>query len=769
MNAHLYLLDARHAVERRVLLDNLRARGDIVAGGETENCVDLPPAGRQRTRDLHTLIEHLAGDDAILVVPLRVAWRIPHFARERKLRISDFLWGDPRQPGRLRSRFILGRDPVRAQCLRGEPAALGDLRRRFAAQVAADGNDAAAFAAFVVRQATLTLDGEERGIQGSRYKVPRFVGESILASPAFARSLQEMSVELGRSPADVRGQARRYLREMVASPSALFLDLRDWFDRRLWLRGYDPVIRYDPAEFERLRLTLRTHPTVLLFTHKTYGDAALPGLMLYANDLPMLHTFGGINLDLPVFGALMRRSGGIFIRRSFNDDAVYKLVLRKYVAFLLEKRFPMSWALEGTRSRLGKLMPPRLGLLKYTVEAARDAGLEDLHVVPFVTSFELIRDVDDYVAEQAGRAKKPESLLWLLGYARGVRRPMGRVRIDLGEPVVVRQPPAPDDRLALAKIAFNAAVHANRATPLTVTGVMCLVLLGMAPRGATAAELVKFVQVLAHWARSRGIRLSEELAADDPQDFLARLEALAASGLLLHDGQGRAGVYALDPARHPVASYYRNTIVHHFLHKAFIELALAKALDGGGDDLSQSFWDETERLRELFKFEFFYPAREQFRQELAAELERTDPRWREHLAGDLDRARRLAGRLQPFIAHAALLPYAEGYAVVVDQLARLAPGQSLDEDRCVTRALREGRRAHLLRSISSEASIGRMLFGNAYRLAVNLGLAGDTTEESLGRRRALLRELQALVRRMERLRLEALACAEEVMVAQGVR
>src|SRR5512140_1068277 len=112
MSARLYLLDARHAVERRFLLAALRAAGD------------------------------LAGDDTLQVVPLRVAWRIPHFARDRKLRIGDFLWGDPRQPGRLRSRIILRRDPARAQCLRGAPAALGELRRRFSTQVAVEGNDA---------------------------------------------------------------------------------------------------------------------------------------------------------------------------------------------------------------------------------------------------------------------------------------------------------------------------------------------------------------------------------------------------------------------------------------------------------------------------------------------------------------------------------------------------------------------------------------------------------------------------------------------------
>ena len=128
----------------------------------------------------------------------------------------------------------------------------------------------------------------------------------------------------------------------------------------------------------------------------------------------------------------MRRSGGIFIRRSFQDNAVYKLVLRRYIGFLLDYQFPMAWALEGTRSRLGKLMPPRYGLLKYVLDAAHDAGINDLHIVPFVSTFEQIRDVEEYVAEQAGATKQAESFRWLWRYGTRKSRPMGRIRVDLG-------------------------------------------------------------------------------------------------------------------------------------------------------------------------------------------------------------------------------------------------------------------------------------------------------------------------------------------------
>jgi glycerol-3-phosphate O-acyltransferase len=207
---------------------------------------------------------------------------------------------------------------------------------------------------------------------------------------------------------------------------------------------------------------MREHPTLLLFTHKTYIDGVTATDLAYQNDLPLIHLFGGINLDFFGLGFMLRRAGTIFIRRSFENNPAYKLVLRYYVSYLLEKRFPMTWAFEGTRSRLGKLMPPRYGLLKYVMDSAHSNEIENVHIIPVVTSFDLIRDVEEYASEQTGRIKKPESLSWFIGYLRSLREPMGKVYVDFGEPVVVRKAPNPNDRLALSKMAFEVAVQANR-------------------------------------------------------------------------------------------------------------------------------------------------------------------------------------------------------------------------------------------------------------------------------------------------------------------
>ena len=161
------------------------------------------------------------------------------------------------------------------------------------------------------------------------------------------------------------------------------------------------------------------------------------------------------------------------------------------------------------------------------------------------------------------------------------------------------------------------------------------------------------------WVRTHGYFGARPPKSLDRDALRARADTLVNSGLILRDDAGSATVYTILPGKHAMASYYRNTIIHHFLDKTIIELALFKVQEGSDEEANLQFWAETERLRDLFKFEFFYPPREEFRAGLVAELERIDPRWRERIAGDRQQARRLSRRLQPFIGHAVLLPYVE--------------------------------------------------------------------------------------------------------------
>jgi glycerol-3-phosphate O-acyltransferase len=758
----LYIIDARNRVERRILLDWVHA----TSGDQAPRWVSLSIADGDHALDLGQLQARLDGASDRDVVPLRVAWRIPGFERNRALKFRHLIFGDPRQPGALRAQMILWRDRRRAQILVGEAATQGALRDRFLAQTGG-GDGGAEFAGFVARQAGLALDVAERGIRGSRYKVPRFVADGLRTDPRFRAALADLSATLGQPVSDLFRDARPLMKEVIARPSALFLDLRARLDRFMFGRGYDPDMLVDAAELARLRSILREHPTCILFTHKTYIDGATPSRLLYESDMPMLHSFGGANLDFAVMGEFFRRSGMIFIRRSFQDQPVYKAVLRHYIAWLLAKRFPLSWAFEGTRSRLGKLMPPKYGLMKYVLDAAHATGTRDVHFVPFVTSFDLIRDVEEYAAEQTGRTKKPESLAWFLGYLKGLKEPSGRIRLDIGNPVVIPAAPGPDDRRALEKIAFAVAVEANRVTPLTVTSVMCLILLATAPRGVTAGELLATIAALVDWARARDIRLSQELESGDDTALSATVDTLVASGLLTRYEAGSENVYSIDPAKHPMASYYRNIIAHHFLDRAMIELALFQLRDADSRDAGPAFWAKIDRLRDLFKFEFFYPPRDEHRAAIESELDRIDPAWAKRLASGDRGVAQLIRRCQPAVGHAILLPFADAYSVIADLLARARPGEEVDDKALLDAALVEGKQAYLLRRISSEAAIGKLLFANGLALTRHMGLTGTATPDSLNARRALLMELRGLANVMESMRLTNLTLADRLPPSGG--
>lgn len=755
----LFIVEVQNQLEKRLMEECLQHAGRHHQAGATDWVILKLSAGKNRS-GLEQLAEKLEGPEDTLLIPARVSWLVPSEEQERNepLALRHLVFGDPRQPGNLRGRWILFRDPTRAQCFAGEAATIGDLKARFRVQQQTTVRESPErFTAFVTRQAGLSLEIAEWSLIGRRYKVPRFVAESLSNSPRFKAALQELSAETGRPVEEMYAEAGKYLKELAAAPSTLFVDLRARMDNWILSLAYNKNVVCPEQDLERLREIIQTNPSMLLFTHKTYIDSIALTSKLFENDFPMLHIFAGANMGFAGLGFLMRRSGGIFIRRTFQDKPLYKLVLRHYIGYLMEKRFPMTWAFEGTRSRIGKLMPPRYGLLKYVLEAAQTTDARNIHVVPVAVSYDLMRDVEEYATEQTGRVKKPESLKWFIGYIRSLKQPMGRMYLDIGEPVVLERAPEPEDKLALPKIAFEVAVHANRVTPITLPAIGCMVLLGAAPRALTLEELQ--AEILAHvgWARERNIRLTSDFLPERLGHVRDLAHSMVDMGLLIRYDEGTETVYGIEPDKHPVASYYRNTIIHHFVNKAIIEVALLKAGDAPADEASAVFWRETEQLRNYFKFEFFYPKKKQFRRELKEELARVNSDWEGRPEQGGREVLSMLSDMHPLVAHASLLPFVEAYSVVFDLLARLDPSEALEEADCVSKALKEGKQLYLQRRITSEASIGKILFSNGFKLAQNLGLTEAGGADLAEQRTDLLRDFKELSRRLDRIRLMALS------------
>ncbi|MDB4512061.1 glycerol-3-phosphate 1-O-acyltransferase [Arenicella sp.] len=754
----LFIIDAANPVEEQLLhdwLDTTRNNTDYT--GVADYFVghiddDLNSFDNDK---LGVALSMLA--DAVLV-PVRVVWKSkldnPNIADVDKPRWRDLIRGNPRKPSHRKAQRIIISDPSRAVCVMGVPASLGWLKNEFKERqknAVLDRN----LAEFVLSQASLALEIAERRLRGSRYKVPRQVARQIQLSDRFKRGLQSIMADGGESEQALRKRALPIFKELIAIPQNFWQDVMATFNRWVIRLGYENELVIDQERLVRFRKIVREHPTALLWTHKTHMDGLTMQSVLFENDFPTPHTMGGINMAFAGVGFLARRSGAIFIRRSFQDNPLYKLVLRNYLSYLLEKRFPLTWSFEGTRSRVGKLMPPKYGMLKYVMDAIVDSSAEELYVIPVAINYDMINDVKDYAHEQSGGVKRPESLSWFISYLRRLRRPLGRIYVDFGEPVVIHKSDINDDPLQLTKTALKVGFEANRVTPITLTSLMCLSLLGSSPRAQTLDEISQNLHQLQTWARRRNVRFTSDFDDANQEHMQKIIAAMVNNELIVRYDEGPEVVYALDAEQHPIASYYRNTIVHHFVTKAIIELALVGAARKEKGALAR-FWYEADRLRDLFKFEFFYAPAEDFVKDVKTELGQFDPDWQNKLDNQKGYAHTILTSTTPLIAHATLRPYIESYRIMVDVFARLDADQTLDQKAALVAAFKYAKQAYLQRRISSKASIGKLLFSNAYKVvqAQNLLEAGDAFTKQ--NRKKASKRLRTLTHRLEHIRLLAL-------------
>jgi glycerol-3-phosphate O-acyltransferase len=750
----LFLLDASSAIERRILerwIETNRPEGISPASCEV---IHIPPSRRRRANRLDPRLEGcLAVGGDPLLAPLRVAWLPPVTGGIREARFRDLLTlGDPRDPGALRQAWLLRRDPERHRVVVAEPAPASALRARWKET---GGDSTQSLAEFVVRQAHLALERAERRLRGARYKVPRFVYEEILARPSFRGGVALLARELGKPEAAVAKQAARYLREIAAIHSPYVIDLAARLIRRLYKRGYGEI-HYDRAKLAEIYALGERHPLVFLPTHKSNLDHLVLQYALHENGHPPNHAAGGINMNFFPVGPLARRSGLFFIRRSFKDNPVYKLVLRQYIDYLIEKRFPLEWYIEGGRSRSGKLSPPRFGLLSYVIDSLRRGRSDDVYLIPTSMAYDQIQDVGDYVAENRGAAKERESFRWFVNVVRGLQKPLGNIHVRFGEPLSLAaeigqaepsgDPDADERSVAIAKVAFEVAVRINRVTPITPTSLVTLALLG-ADRAVTVEETVRVLRNWVDYVRRRELPTTEALRLDTPEGVGATLAELQVNGVVTCFDEGPESVYAIGEDQHLAAAYYRNTIVHFFINSAIAELALLRAAEDGVADRAGEFWDEVLRLRDLLKFEFFFAEKDEFREEIRREVSLNSTSWEAALSSP-EEIQALLRKFRPFMAQRVLRPFLEAYRVVSDELEQADPAAPFDETQFLKHCLARGKQYQLQRRIRSAESVSKVLFATALSLARNRGLF-EANAELTERRAAFAAELRDVIRRIE--------------------
>lgn len=676
------------------------------------------------------------------IVPVRVFW-LPPPDRSRVAKVAGLLPGrDPYHPNARQQRRILRSDPRRARVVAGEAATVSELRQQWRDTTV--GNNKRDFAQFVTRRAILALARAEYRILGPQYKSPRLVKPEMLASARFRAGLKQI-------PGATLEEAGRILDELATGWSQVSVDLISVLGKMI-SRGFDPEFDYDEYQVAAMRSALESHPAVLLFSHRSYIDGAVIPVAMQDNRLPPVHMFGGINLSFGVMGPLMRRSGMIFIRRNIGDDPLYKYVLREYVGYVVEKRFNLSWSIEGTRSRTGKMLPPKLGLMTYVADAYLDGRSEDILLQGVSICFDQLHEIAEYADYARGAEKTPEGFSWLYRFikAQGERN-YGKIYVRFPEAVSMRQylgepnGPLADDpaakRLALQKMTFEVAWRILQSTPVTATGLVSALLLTTRGTALTLDQLHHTLQdSLDYLERKQTPMSTSTLRLRSREGVRAAVDALSNGHPVTRVDSGREAVWYIAPDDELAAAFYRNSVIHAFLETSIVELALAHARHTDGDRMA-AFWDQAMRLRDLLKFDFYFADSAAFRANIAEEMA-WHQGWESQVAAGADGIDAILYAKRPLMSDAMLRVFFEAYEIVADVL-RDAPAD-IGQKELTELALGVGRQYVAQSRVRSSEPVSTLLFATARQVAVDQDLIGPASD-LLERRIAFRRELRNIL------------------------
>ncbi|MFZ1491694.1 MAG: lysophospholipid acyltransferase [Ilumatobacteraceae bacterium] len=571
----------------------------------------------------------------------------------------------------------------------------------------------------------------------------------LLAEPWFDVMVAELAGRLHRDTADVKAEAAGNLREMAATHSkraaAAWRRFGDVF-----IRAYEVVV--DEEHVRALCEMDSENSLVLLPSHRSYLDSFVATGAFHANGIRPPFAFGGANLNFFPFGTIAKHTGLIFIRRKMTDAPVYRLALRGYIGHLVRHAENLSWAIEGGRTRTGKLRPPAHGILSYVIDAVQQVDGPEIYLVPMSIVYDQLHEVSLMASEARGGRKKPEGIAWMLRLARQQKQRLGRAYVDIGELIPLRRRvaelqgelhgerrgEAAAEGNVVERIALEICHGINRATPLTPTAVATLALLG-ADRALTLDEVLGTVRPLADYVSRRQWRVAGSADLRDLDTIRRTLDELVASGVLITYDGGIEPVWAIAPGQHLVAAFYRNTIAHVLVERAIAEVALRA--DDGSDD--QAVIDAALRVRELLKFEFFFSPRDRFVEEIRTEIELLR-------GGDATRdgtettgARGLE-QADVLVAHLVLRPFLDAYAVVADRLVDRGD-RPVERDDVLNESLALGRQWELQHRLASAESVSLELFGSALRLAAHRQLLDGSPTELGQARRLFAAEIDGLL------------------------
>jgi glycerol-3-phosphate O-acyltransferase len=553
----------------------------------------------------------------ILLVPQTFVWSKQ--AATVNPGLLDLLFGPVQWPGRVRVLFQFLLNYRDAKLRSGEPFDLKAFLEKNP-----DLTDAKA--ADKVRYALLRrMERDRTVILGPIKKTSARIQDELLRSPRVRTHIEQYAADKGISYGKAENVARKQLRHLCAKQNLFVIDLLHRFFTWVWSKMYDGVV-LDKEGLERVREASRDASLVLLPSHKSHIDYLVLSDMLYGHALMPPLIAAGDNLSFWPLGILLRRAGAFFIRRSFQGDTLYPVLVEAYMRKLLAEGFTIEFFLEGGRSRIGKPLPPKYGLLSMVFESASKLRGTKVKFVPISIGYERIIEERSFVHELSGGDKQSENMGDLLKSSSILRSKWGRLYVQFGdiidfdefkEETVQRSDgelsniddlTPEQQRNAVRALAHKVMYSINEVTIVTPAALVATALLSHQKRGMTRASLLTACEDLlatldVMQARiAHQLRIGESRIRADTIDEALHL-FLDARLIIAHD-TGPEPIYTIHSERRIALEYYQNTIIHFFVPRAMISAAVLVDTEQWVDIARLN--DRVRQLSKVFKHEFMY-------------------------------------------------------------------------------------------------------------------------------------------------------------------
>jgi len=451
----------------------------------------------------------------------------------------------------------------------GKPISLRDL----VAVARVEGLDRERMVRRAARLLRTEFRSEREAAIGPDLSHRRTLIDSMMREPRVRDAILREVDDRKTTIAKVEARAEAIGREIAADYSYLLVRVMERLLGRLWNRIYEGV---DLRGVERLQSLAKDNTLVYVPCHRSHIDYLLLSYVVHDIGLTVPHIAAGANLNLPIVGGILRRGGAFFLRRSIKGDELYSEVFAAYVHEVLKRGFPMEYFVEGGRSRTGRMLPPKAGLISMTVQSYLREHSRPLLFVPVYIGYEKLMEGGSYTEELEGGAKRKESIFGLIGAIRDLRKQhFGSVGVSFARPIALGELLDAEGardmngwladkalrKRALTEVSRQIAERINGSAHLNPVALVATALLATPKHAADAAQLASIVERLSRLAAQS--RTAPEIAVTtlSGSDAIAHTQRM---GYLTRRTHPLGDVVMADAASAVSLTYFRNNVLHCF-------------------------------------------------------------------------------------------------------------------------------------------------------------------------------------------------------------